>query len=303
MKTNTIRKLLAGTGIVALAVSAAACNSTSGTKTGTTLQWTAIRADDAGFSRAPVILTAGDESVLVDGGFTLSDGNTVADRIASIGKPLTTVFVSSSDPDYYFGLRPITTKFPGVKVIAPQDVVDAIRGNVAAKITTWSPQLGDNGPRAVADVVIPQPTTATTLTVGGHTIDVVRADNLGDRYYLWSADLDALFGGNLVFSGVHVFIADLPSPAQRRQWITNLDAMIARNPKIVIAGHAATGTDNGVAALRFTRDYLSAFDDADAHTTTSAELIAAMQQRYPDLPGATNLELSAKVVKGEMHWG
>ncbi|WP_225725819.1 MULTISPECIES: MBL fold metallo-hydrolase [unclassified Nocardia] len=303
MKSTTIRKLLAGSGIVAMAISAAACGSTNSTKTGTALQWTALRADEAGFSRAPVILTAGAESVLVDGGFTLSDGTAVADRIASIGQPLTAVFVSSSDPDYYFGLRPITTKFPGAKVTAPQDVVDAIHGNVASKITTWSPQLGDNGPRTVADTVIPEPTTATTLTVGGHTIDIVRADNLGDRYYLWSPDLDAIFGGNLVFSGEHVFIADLPSPAQRRQWITNLDTMIARNPKIVVAGHAATGTDNGIAALRFTRDYLTAFNDADAHTTTSAELIAAMRQRYPDLPGTTNLELSAKVVKGEMRWG
>lgn len=267
------------------------------------MQWTAIRANEAGFSRAPVILTAGDESVLVDGGFTLSDGEAVADRIASIGKPLTTVLITSSDPDYYFGLRPITTKYPDAKVIAPQDVVDAIHGNVAGKVATWSPQLGDNGPRSVADVVIPQPVTATTLAVGGHTIDIVRADNLGDRYYLWSTDLDALFGGNLVFSGEHVFLADLPSPAQRRQWITDLDTMIARNPKVVIAGHAATGTDNGIAALRFTRDYLAAFDDADAHTTTSADLIAAMEQRYPDLPGTTNLELSAKVVKGEMQWG
>ncbi|GAB4586271.1 MBL fold metallo-hydrolase [Nocardia sp. IFM 10818] len=292
-------KLLAATGALAIAATAAGCGSND---EDTTLQWTAVRANEAGFSRAPVILTAGDESVLIDGGFTLPDGTAVADRIASIGKPLTTVFVSSSDPDYYFGLRPITQKYPDAKVIAPADVVTAIHGNVEGKIATWSPQLGDNGPRTVADVVIPEPSTATDLTVGGHTVDIVRADDL-DRYYLWSGDLDAIFGGNLVFSGEHVFIADLPSAAQRRAWIANLDAMIARNPKIVVAGHAASGTDNGIDALRFTRDYLTAFDEADARTANSAELVAAMQQRYPGLPGVTDLELSAKVVKGEMQWG
>ncbi|MGY2061539.1 hypothetical protein ACW9HQ_42255, partial [Nocardia gipuzkoensis] len=60
---------------------------------------------------------------------------------------------------------------------------------------------------------------------------------------------------------------------------------------------------NGIAALRFTRDYLTAFDEADAHTADSAALIAAMRQRYPGLPGEDTLELSAKVVKGEMRWG
>ncbi|RDI65526.1 MBL fold metallo-hydrolase [Nocardia pseudobrasiliensis] len=291
--------LLIGAGI--LIASVVACDSNE--HGGHALRWTAIRADAAGFGRAPVILTSGDESVLVDGGFTLSDGKAVADRIASIGKPLTSVFVSASDPDYYFGLRPITERFPDAKVIAPEDVVAAIHGSVAGKIATWSPQLGDNGPRAVADVVAPHPTAQQTLTVGGHSIDIVRADNLGDHYYLWSPDLDAIFGGNLVFSGEHLFIADLPGLAQRQQWITTLDTMLGRNPKIVVAGHAAAGIDNGIAALRFTRDYLTAFDDADAHTSDSAALIAAMRQRYPGLPGDSNLELSAKVVKGEMRWG
>ncbi|RJO70899.1 MBL fold metallo-hydrolase [Nocardia panacis] len=294
---------LAAIGIAAATASCGSNDSNGTEKSGNELRWTAIRANEAGFDRAPVILTAGAESVLVDGGFTLSDGKALADRINTIGQPLSTVFVTSSDPDYYFGLRPVTSAFPQAKVLAPEDVVAAVHGNVEGKIATWSPQLGDNGPRAVADVVIAQPSAQTALTVGGHTLDIVRADNLGDRYYLWSQDLRAIFGGNLVASGEHLFIADLPASAQRKQWIANLDTMIARDPKIVVAGHAPAGADNGIAALRFTRDYLLAFNEAEAAAGNSADLIAAMKQRYPGLPGESSLELSAKVVKGEMQWG
>ncbi|MFG1792096.1 MBL fold metallo-hydrolase [Nocardia sp. NPDC049149] len=267
------------------------------------LRWSAARADEAGFSRAPVVLSGADESVLIDGGFRYSDGQALVEEIKRIGKPLQTIFVSSSDPDYYFGLRPVVEAFPGVKVIGPDDVVAAIHANVGIKIATWSPQLGDNGPRNLAGVVIPEPSRVDSLTVGADKVDIVRAENLGDHYYLWIGGLDAIVGGNLVYSGEHVWVADLPTLPQRQQWIKVLDAMIERNPKVVIAGHAASGTNNGVDALRFTRDYLAAFNDADARTSNSAELIAAMQQRYPNLVGATNLELGAKVVKNEMTWG
>ena len=34
----------------------------------------------------------------------------------------------------------------------------------------------------------------------------------------------------------------------------------------------------------------------------SAALVEAMKRRYPNLPGEEGLELSAKVLKGEMQW-
>lgn len=267
------------------------------------LEWQATRADEDGFSRAPVILTSGNESVLIDSGFRLSDGQELADTLKATGKPLTTVYISSSDPDYYFGLRPVVEAFPDAQVIAPNDVVAAINENVERKIATWTTQLGDDGPRAVAEAVIAQPSSLDHLTIGDATVEIVAADNLPNRYYLRIPTLDAIVGGNLVFSDLHVWVADLPTLAERQHWVSALERMIASNPEIVVAGHAASGTDNGTAALRFTRDYLIAFNEADAQTATSADLITAMLERYPDLAGTDNLELGARVVKGEMQWG
>lgn len=110
------------------------------------LHWQHFPTDDKGFFRAPVLLSGDHEAILIDGGFSLPDGRAVADAIKASGKTLTTIYVSQSDPDYYFSLGPIKAAFPAAKVIAASDTIAAIRGNVQKKIDTWAPQLKENGP-------------------------------------------------------------------------------------------------------------------------------------------------------------
>ncbi|MCE3544008.1 MBL fold metallo-hydrolase, partial [Escherichia coli] len=128
-----------------------------------TLAWTYFQADENGFRRTPVLLTGEKEAILLDGGFTLSDGRAVADAIKATGKTLTTIYISCSDPDYYFGLRPIVDAFPKAKVLAAHATVDAIKGNVQGKLDVWGPQLKDNGPKVLADVVIPEASDLSSL--------------------------------------------------------------------------------------------------------------------------------------------
>src|SRR3954470_22262509 len=68
------------------------------------LRWQAIPAGERGFFRAPVLLSGAKEAILVDGGFSLPDGRAVPDAIKATGKDLKTIYISQSDPDYYFSL-------------------------------------------------------------------------------------------------------------------------------------------------------------------------------------------------------
>lgn len=52
--------------------------------------------------------------------------------------------------------------------------------------------------------------------------------------------------------------------------------------------------------MRFTTDYVKAFDAEATNAKTSAALIAAMKKRYPLAGEVSSLELSAKVATGEM---
>lgn len=267
------------------------------------LQWQFFQADESGFRRTPVLLTGEKEAILIDGGFTLSDGRAVAEAIKATGKELTTIYVSCNDPDYYFSLRPIVEAFPNAQVIANPITVEAINGNVQGKLEAWGPQLGENGPQKLADVVIPTASDVTSLRLEGNVIDIVDVPTMHDRRYIWVPSLEAVFGGVLVYSGIHVWVADEGTPEKRAAWIAALDELIARNPKIVIPGHETDGAPQGVEAVRFTRDYLAAFNEEVAKAKDSAALIAAMTARYPDLQDVSSLELGAKVAMGEMEWG
>lgn len=269
----------------------------------TPLRWQHFLADEQGFSRAPVLLSGQRDAVLIDGGFTLSDGKALADAIRTSGKRLTTIYVSQSDPDYYFGLAPVRAAFPQARVLAASDTLRAIHANVEKKLATWGPQLKDNGPQKLADVVMPQAFDGPSLELEGHRIEIVPADGLPNRRYLWVPSLQAIFGGVMVFSGLHVWTADTPTPASRSAWAHTLDQMLARQPAIVVPGHMAQGAPMGAAALTYTRDYLHTFEREAAKAPDSKALIAAMQQRYPHMGSPMSLELSAKVAKGEMQWG
>jgi glyoxylase-like metal-dependent hydrolase (beta-lactamase superfamily II) len=267
------------------------------------LTWTHFPAGENGFFRAPVLVSGAKEAILIDAGFTFPDGRALADAIKASGKTLTTVYVSQSDPDYYFGLTPIKAAFPQVKVIAASDTITAIKGSVEKKLATWGPQLKENGPQTLADVVIPDAFDGNVLHLEGQAIDIVDADGLANRRYLWAPSLNAIFGGVMVFSGTHVWTADTATAEARALWVKNLDAMAARKPATVVAGHLAQNAAIDASALAFTRSYLLAFEEELTKAGDSAALIAAMTRRYPDLGMDIALQIGAKVAKNEMKWG
>ena len=267
------------------------------------LRWQALPAGERGFFRAPVLLSGAKEAILIDGGFSLPDGRAVVEAIKASGKTLTTIYVSQSDPDYYFSLGPVKAAFPSAKVIAASATIAAIKGNVEKKLAVWGPQLKENGPQTLADVVMPEAFDGPALQLEGHAVEIVAASELENRRYLWVPSLKAVFGGVLVFSGLHVWTADTPTPQARAAWVRNLEAIAARKPAIVVPGHLAAGAALDVSAVTYTRDYLLAFEEEAAKAADSAALIAAMKRRYPSAGLAPALEIGAKVVKGEMKWG
>ena len=64
-------------------------------------------------------LVAGDkEAILIDGQFTLADAHRLVAMILESKKTLTTVYVTHSHPDHYFGLDVIKQAFPKAKLVA-----------------------------------------------------------------------------------------------------------------------------------------------------------------------------------------
>jgi glyoxylase-like metal-dependent hydrolase (beta-lactamase superfamily II) len=267
------------------------------------LTWKHFPAGPNGFFRAPVLLTEAREALLIDGGFTLPDGRALADAIKASGKTLSTIYVSQSDPDYYFSLGPIKAAFPDAKVIAAAATVDAIKTSVQNKLDVWGPQLKENGPQRLADIVIPDVHSAPSLNLEGVPVEIVEATGLANRRYLYVPSLEAVFGGVLIFSGVHVWTADTATPELRAAWVKELEAIATRKPKLVIPGHLGEGAPIDGSAITYTRDYLLAFEEELARAKDSAAVIDAMKRRYPTVDMEVALDVGAKVAKGELKWG
>lgn len=191
---------------VQTATTAEAAFTVGATNTGaaTPLPWKHLHAGERGFLRAPVLPYDSKETIRIDGGFSLPDGHAVVEAVNGLGKTLTTVYISQSDPDFYFSLGPVKAAFPATKFIAASATIAAIKANAEKKLAVWGGgRLKENGPRSLADIVMPEDFDGTVLHLEGHPIEIVPAQGMENRRYLWVPALKAVFGGDMVFSGLH----------------------------------------------------------------------------------------------------
>lgn len=253
-------------------------------------------ASPEGFGVTSSLITGDKEAVLVNGLFSKADALRVAANVLDSGKKLTTIFVSYGDPDYYFGLDELHRLFPDAKIVATANTVKHIQDTQALKKEYWSPKMGGNAP---SEIVVPSVFDGKELTVDGEKIEVRGEDKLT---YLWIPSNKTILGGIPVTSGQHLWTADDAKPAQRAALKTVLKQMLALKPEVVIPAHAIKGAPMDSQAVQFSINYLDTFDKVAKTSKNSAELIEGMKKAYPELPGESNLELGAKVVKGEMKW-
>ncbi len=244
------------------------------------------------------------DALLIDAQFQRNDAEALVDRLKASGKTLTTIYISHHDPDYYFGLDTVRAAFPDARIVATPQTIAAINASKDGKLAYWGPILKDNAPRAL---VVPEPLAGGTLTLEGRTLRIVGLRGpTPERTVLWIPSLRAVVGGVPIAANLHVWMADTQTPQSRRDWLKTLDRIAALKPRLVVPGHFLPNPDGSephtLAAVKFTRDYVKAFDLEAARAKDSAALIDAMRKRYPDLGDVESLELSAKVAKGEMKW-
>ncbi|MBP0598187.1 MBL fold metallo-hydrolase [Herbaspirillum sp. LeCh32-8] len=255
---------------------------------------------DAIFPVSSVLVSGEREAILVDAQFGKREAQQVVDKIRASGKTLTTIYISHGDPDFYFGLDTIHRAYPDAKIVATPQTVAHIRQTVQGKLAYWGPKLGDNAPAAT---IVPEPLKGRTLTLEGRKLEITGLDGpQPDRSFVWIPSLKAVVGGVVVDGKLHVWTADTQSLQSRKDWLKTLARIEKLKPAVVVPGHFAQGAPLNIDSVRFTRDYLKAFDIEAAKAADSAALVAAMLQRYPDLGDSDSLELSAKVIKGEMKW-
>ncbi|MEQ5401027.1 MBL fold metallo-hydrolase [Providencia rettgeri] len=246
------------------------------------------------------IISGSSEVVLIDAQFQKNDAQQLVDKIKKLNKKLTTIYISHSDPDYYFGLDTLTNAFPEAKVIATANTVEAIKATKDGKLAYWGGVLKDEAP---AHVIVPEVIKGDYFTVDGEKLEIKGLDGVSpDRTYLWVPSLKAVVGGVIVSDNIHVWVADTQTEESRKNWLQTLKDIKALNPATVVPGHFTGASKLDVTTVSFTQKYLQDFESAYKTSKNSGELIQKVAAKYPQLDDKSSLELSAKVIKGEMKW-
>ncbi|TMV04561.1 MBL fold metallo-hydrolase [Brucella haematophila] len=252
------------------------------------------------FPVASVLVTGKQDAILIDTQFSAADARKLVDLVQSSGKRLVAVYISQSDPDYYFGLDIVQKAFPDVPILATPQTIARMKETVDGKLKVWGPKLGENAP---ARIVMPQPLQGDTLTLEGQTLKIVGLDGPEpSRSFVWIPSISTVLGGIPVHGGRHLFMADARTAEAQANWLTTLDRIRALQPKTVIPGHFIPGAPLDLRSVDFTASYIRAFQEEAAKAKKSTELIAAMKKRFPNLGSQNVLDISAKVATGEMQW-
>lgn len=247
------------------------------------------------------IISGKHDVALIDAQFQRNDAEALVKKIKATGKKLTTVYISHSDPDFYFGLDVIKAAFPEAKIIASPGTIEEINATKDGKVAYWGPILKDNAPKAV---VVPQALQGDSFTVDGQKVEVKGLTGpTPERTYVWIPALKAVVGGVPVAGdNIHPWIADNQTVESRAHWQQTLEGIKALKPEVVVPGHFLPGADQTLKSVTFTQNYLTTLEAELPKAKDSAALVAAMKKHYPDLKDESSLELSAKVLKGEMKW-
>jgi glyoxylase-like metal-dependent hydrolase (beta-lactamase superfamily II) len=257
-------------------------------------------ASEQAFGVVSTIVTGENEAILIDAQFSLPDAEKVVAEIRRSGKQLQAVYISHSDPDYYFGLQAIRAAFPQATVYASEPTVANIVKTAQQKLDFWGPKLGA---AATTNIVLPQVLKNDYLELEGHRLEIKGLDgNDAAHSFVWVPDAKAIIGGVSLFSGLHLWTADAATPERKAAWKQKLDMMDALNPLVVIPAHVKDKAILDKSVISYNKKYLSDYESELAKAANSTDLIAAMVKLYPQAGLMMGLEIGAKVNKGEMKW-
>ncbi len=237
-------------------------------------------------------LVAGDkEAILIDAQFTLSDAHRLVASILESKKTLTTVYITHSHPDHYFGLEVIKAAFPKAKLVATPGALAEIKKTADAKVKQWGPMYGD---LVTKKPTLPTALTGTKIALEGQTLEIKTTQgDSADNTYLWIPSTKTVIAGDIVYAGVHPWTRET-NAEQRKAWIKSLDELAALGPTMVVPGHQDPKAKQDLSAIKATKDYLIAFDDAVASSKTAAEVESKIKAKYGSLQLDVILKLGAE---------
>lgn len=256
-----------------------------------------------GFGVTSTIIYGDTAAILVDAQFTLANAHRLVADLMELKRDLKVIYLTHLHPDHYLGLEVIKSVYPNAEVVAYKKAADDINQAYDFKIDYWGNTiLKSNGANIKFDVTRLED---EVIYLEGQPINIlgILCGDCVDIAALWIPSTRTLVASDLVFSGCHVWVADMRSPEQVNQWLETLDKLEALEPAVVIPGHSSfPALTLSPSAIGFTRQYINDFFKQLPTAADADGLKTAMERIYPGLPVKICLEYSARILKEKYVW-
>jgi glyoxylase-like metal-dependent hydrolase (beta-lactamase superfamily II) len=224
-------------------------------------------------------------TILIDATRNSTDARALLDLARKTGRDPSLVFVTHGHPDHYWGLAALRAEIPDLRIVVASEEIkqDMLGFSTWAAGEGWMEKEPGMKPDAF-DYASIEVLPSDELRLPGGSVLAVKSDyaatEAAHETTLYSAELGALFTGDLAYEGVHLWLGVGVTPEAAREWQRTLTALESTYPPStkVYPGHGPV-TDRSVFARD--RQYI---DDllAAARAPTDEAAIAEMVAKYPD---------------------
>ena len=245
---------------------------------------------------ASTLIYGREDAVLTDPGLTEDQARVLGDWVAGQGRNVTDIFITHGHGDHWFAAGLLAERF-GARVVATAGTIAQMQSGVATRALLWDKLYTGIPPSPVTAVTVP----GDRFTLEGHDlvmVDVGHADT-DDNSVLRVPDLGLVVAGDVIYNGVHMYLAQSVAVGGFGPWRDAIDKVEALGPRHIVAGHQNKQLDDDAKrTIAETRQYL---DDADGLLRTENTALGyfnAKIERYPDYLGRLILWVTARALYG-----
>ncbi len=245
---------------------------------------------------ASTLILGSRDAVLTDPGLTAEQARVLGDWVATHDRNLTDIFITHGHGDHWFAAGLLAQRF-GARIVASAGTVAQMEASVATRPFLWDKLYSDIPPSPVTAVTVPD----NRFTLEGHELVIVEVGDTdsSDTTVLHVPDLGLVVAGDVIYNGVHMYLAQVGIVGGFGPWRHAIDKVEALQPRHIVAGHQNKKLDDDAnRTIAETRQYLDDAEELLGTESSAVDFFNAKIERYPNHLGRFVLWAGASVVYG-----
>jgi glyoxylase-like metal-dependent hydrolase (beta-lactamase superfamily II) len=245
---------------------------------------------------ASTLIYGTEDAVLTDPGMTADQARVLGDWVASKGRNPTDIFITHGHGDHWFAAGPMAERF-GSRIVASEGTIEQMQLNAATRPLLWDKVYTGIPPTPVTAVTVPD----NRFTLEGHELVIVEVGDTDspDTTVLHVPDLELVVAGDVIYNGVHMYLAQSAIVGGFGPWRAAIDKVEALEPRHIVAGHQNKQLDDDAKrTIAETRQYLDDAEELLRSENTAVDFFDATIERYPNHLGRTVLWAGVQTLYG-----